>query len=52
MALGRRTGLTMLGLAGIPRFCQGKGRLNVSWELNGGHARKRESQGGVTLDPV
>lgn len=50
VALGRRTGLTVLGLPGIPRICHNKVCLIVSWEPNRGHAR--ENQGRVTLDPV
>lgn len=45
VALRRRTGLTLSGLAGIPRICQGEGCLSVSWEPYGGHARKRAKVG-------
>lgn len=45
VALGRRTGLTSLGLAGIPRICQGRRCLSVSWEPNGGYARVKAKVG-------
>lgn len=41
VALGRKTGLTVLGLAGISRICQNKECLSVSWEPNRGHAIER-----------
>lgn len=40
----------LLGLAGIPRICQGKKCLSVSRDPNGGHAGERGRANGSQLD--